>query len=135
MFIAHKFLFRSFLVTHSFQVVGHALIMRFAVRGNQPRLFKLVRTLDQDGIPIAETWRAVGAAFDKLGLTRPGYGLVRRVVRLERYRRRVRAETGAALRRAASGVAAGRAPARQLLGDLERIGWRKGLKFVPPCPP
>ena len=109
--------------------------MRFAVPGNDPLLVKLVRKLDREGVSIAETWRAVGRAANRLGLRRPGYGLVRQLVRLERYRRRVRAETVAALTRAASGVAAGRAPARQLLGELERIGWRKGLTFDPQWPP
>ena len=84
---------------------------------------------------MAETWRIVGDRANGLGLRRPGYGLVRQLVRLERFRRRVRAETIAALKRAASGVAAGRAPARQLLADLERIGWRKGLVFDPHAPP
>ena len=84
---------------------------------------------------MAETWRTVGAGANRLGLTRPGYGLVRKLVRLERMRRLVRAETIAALKTAASGLAAGRVPVRQLLGELERIGWRKGAVFDPHQPP
>jgi len=109
--------------------------MHFAVPGNDPLLVQLVRRLDRDGVSIAETWRAVGAGANSFGQRRPGYGLVRQLVRLERYRRRVRAETVAALKRAASRVAAGRAPARQLLGELERIGWQKRLTFDPQSPP
>jgi hypothetical protein len=105
--------------------------MRFAVPGNDQRLADLVRLLDRDGVPIAETWRAVGAGANRLGLRRPGYGLMRKLVRLERLRRRVRAETVAALRRAASGFAAGRIPIPQLLDELEQIGWRPGLGFDP----
>ena len=84
---------------------------------------------------MAETWRIVGDRANRLGLRRPGYGLVRQLVRLERFRRRVRAETIAALRKAASGFAAGRVPVRPLLADLERIGWRRGLVFDPTPPP
>ncbi|MBA3244876.1 MAG: hypothetical protein H0T61_06825 [Actinobacteria bacterium] len=109
--------------------------MRFAVPGNDPRLVGLVRRLDRDGVSMAETWRAVGAGANRLGLRRPGYGLVRQLVRLERFRRRVRNETIAALKKAASGFAAGRAPFRPLLADLERIGWRTGLVFDPHEPP
>ena len=109
--------------------------MRFAVPGNDPLLFRLVRKLDRDGVSIAETWRAVGAGANRLGLRRPGYGLVRQLVHLERYWRRIRAETVKALTRAASAVAAGRGPARQHLAKLERIGWQKGLTFDPQWPP
>ena len=109
--------------------------MRFAVPGNDPRLADLVRLLDHDNVPIAETWRAVGAGANRLGLMRPGYGLVRQLVRLERFRRLVRAETIAALKKAASGIAAGRVPVRPLLADLERIDWRRGVVFDAHKPP
>ena len=109
--------------------------MRFAVPGNDPRLADLVRLFDRESIPIAETWRAVGAGAERLGLRRPGYGLVRQLVRLERFRRLVRAETIAAVKKAASGVAAGRVPVRPLFADLERIGWRRGLVFDAHKPP
>ena len=83
-------------------------------------------------------WRRRGgrsARANRLGLRRPGYGLVHRLARLERFRRRIRAETIAALKKAASGIAAGWVPVRPLLADLERIGWRRGLVFDPLEPP
>ena len=64
------------------------------------RIQVLVATLDDGDIPFAETWRRVGEAADRLGLTRPGYHLVRILVRAERLRRRARTE----VRQAALGV-------------------------------
>jgi hypothetical protein len=109
--------------------------MRFAVAANDSRLVDLVRLLDRDEVPMAQTWRAVGAGADRLGLRRPGYGLIRRLVRLERRRREVRTKTIDALKTAASGFAAGRAPFRELIDDLERIGWRRGFVFNQHKPP
>ena len=109
--------------------------MRSAVAANDSRLVDLVRLLDRDGVSVAQTWRAVGEGAERLGLWRPGYGLVRRLVRLERRRREVRAQTIEALKSAASGIAAGRAPFRELIDDLERIGWRRGLVFIEHKPP
>ena len=109
--------------------------MRFAVAVNDPRLVDLVRLLDRDGVPVAQTWRAVGEGAERLGLWRPGYGLARKLVRLERWRRQIRAATVAAIKAAVSGVAAGRAPVRTLIDDLERIGWRRGLVFNEHKPP
>jgi hypothetical protein len=76
--------------------------MRFAVTGGDPRFHALVVALDQDGTPVAETWRAVGEAAWELGLPRPGYHMIRVLVR------RVRAlrEGRAAARRAALEVLA-----------------------------
>ena len=109
--------------------------MRFTVAPNDSRLVDLVRLLDRDGVPIAQTWRAVGEGAERLALMRPGYGLVRRLVRLERRRREIRAQTIQALKTAASGFAAGRVPVRRLIDDLERIGWRRGLVFNEHKPP
>ena len=109
--------------------------MRFAVVGNDPRLVDLVRLLDREGVPVAQTWRAVGEGAERLGLWRPGYGLLRKLVRLERRRRQLRAATVKALKTAASGLAAGRAPFRTLLDDLEQIGWRRGLVLNEHKPP
>jgi len=109
--------------------------MRYAVAGNDSRLVDLVRLLDREQVPAAQTWRAVGAGAERLGLRRPGYGLVRQLVRIERRRRQIRAETIEALKTAASGFAAGRAPFRTLIDDLERIGWRRGLVFNEHKPP
>jgi hypothetical protein len=62
--------------------------MRFAVAAYDRRLRGLVIALDRDGAPVAATWRAVGAAADRLGLRRPSYYTVRRLVILERLRER-----------------------------------------------
>jgi hypothetical protein len=62
--------------------------MRFAVAAYDRRLRGLVVALDRDGAPVAATWRAVGAAADRLGLRRPSYYTVRRLVILERLRER-----------------------------------------------
>lgn len=109
--------------------------MHFAVAANDSRLADLVRLLDQDEVPVAQTWRAVGEGAERLGLRRPGYGLVRQLVRLERRRRQIRAQTIEALKTAASGFAAGRVPVRKLIDDLERIGWQRGLVFNEHKPP
>jgi hypothetical protein len=109
--------------------------VRFAVAANDSRLVDLVRLLDRDEVPVAQTWRAVGEATERLELRRPGYGLVRRLVRLERLRRELRAQTIEALKTAASGFAAGRVPVRKLIDDLERIGWGRGLVFNEHKPP
>ena len=109
--------------------------MRFAVPPNDSRLVDLVRLLDRDAVPIAQTWRSVGEGAERLGLRRPGYGLVRQLVRIERRRREIRAATIEALKTAASGFAAGRAPFRELIGDLESIGWQRGLVFNEHTPP
>ncbi len=66
---------------------------------------------------------------------RPGYGLIRELVRLERRRRELRAQTIEVLKTAASGFAAGRAPFRPLLDDLERIRCRRALVFDEHKPP
>ena len=71
--------------------------MRFAVPADDPRLEALVVALDDERGPMAQTWRAVGDAAWALGLRRPGYHLVRRMVRRMR---RVR-EARDRLRRAA----------------------------------
>lgn len=40
--------------------------------------------LDDPRLPIAETWRRVGLLADRLGITRPSYEQVRRLVRRSR---------------------------------------------------
>lgn len=59
---------------------------------------------------MGETCRQVGAAAERLGLTRPSYQHVRRLVRIERRRRELEAAGRAVLGRAASTLAAGRVP-------------------------
>ena len=76
--------------------------MRFAVPGSDPRLHALVVALDQQGTPMAQTWRAVGEAAWELGLPRPGYHVVRVLVQRVRMLREARD----ALRRAALQVLA-----------------------------
>jgi hypothetical protein len=58
--------------------------MRFAVSGADPRFHALVVALDEKGTPMAETWRAVGEAAWELGLPRPGYHMIRVLVRRAR---------------------------------------------------
>src|SRR5687768_6123269 len=74
--------------------------MRFALSPQDVRVQVLVATLDEAEAPFAQTWRLVGEAADRLGLTRPGYHLVRILARAERVRRRARTD----VRKAALGV-------------------------------
>jgi len=67
--------------------------MRFAISRQGQTLRDLVGAFDEDDVPIAETWRAVGEAAWKLGLCRPGYHVVRELVRAERARRDARMAT------------------------------------------
>jgi hypothetical protein len=107
--------------------------MRFAVP-HDSRLSDLVRLLDEDGVPVAQTWRAVGEGAERLGLRRPGYGLVRRLVRVERHRRQVRAQVISVLKDAATAFAAGRVPLG-MIDDLARAGWERALVFNEHKPP
>jgi hypothetical protein len=84
--------------------------VRFAVPCNHRRLGRLVRELDRDDVPYAETWRRVGAAGQRFGDRRPSYGHVRRLARIERARRALHARRAAVLVSAASTMAAGRMP-------------------------
>ena len=68
---------------------------------------------------IAQTWRAVGRAAKRLGMERPSYQHVRRLVRIERRRRQLEARGRAVLGRAATTLAAGRVPSAVLV--LERL--------------
>ena len=85
--------------------------MRFASsRSTRPRLRELVAAFDEDDLPAAATWRLVSEAAASVGLPRPSYPHVRRLVIAERRRRRARAELRDVLKEAASTIAAGRAP-------------------------
>jgi hypothetical protein len=84
--------------------------MRSAISANDPRISALVAALDEDGMPAAETCRRVGAAAEEIGLIRPSYQHVRRVVQVERRRRELRAEARKVLTGAVSTSAAGLAP-------------------------
>ena len=100
--------------------------MRFALSPNDPRIAVLVVELDEDDIPMAATWRKVGAAAERLGLRRPSYGHVRRLVRIERRRRQLEARGRAVLGRAATTLAAGRVPSAVLV--LERLRELRGVE-------
>jgi hypothetical protein len=70
--------------------------VRFHVSPLDPQLHALVVALDQDDVPVAATWRAVGEAASELGLRRPSYYTVRNLVRAERARRAARTAVRAA---------------------------------------
>ena len=93
--------------------------MRFAISPNDPRVAALVAELDSPEEPMAQTWRRVGAAAERLGIKRPSYQHVRRLVRIERRRRRLEAAGRAVLGRTATTLAAGRVPSAVLV--LERL--------------
>ena len=85
--------------------------MRFASsRASRPRLRELVAALDEEDAPAAETWRLVSETAANLGLPRPSYPHVRRLVLDERRRRRARAELRDVVKEAASTFAGGRVP-------------------------
>jgi hypothetical protein len=85
--------------------------MRFASsRASRPRLRELVAALDEEDAPAAETWRLVSETAANLGLPRPSYPHVRRLVLDERRRRRARAELRDVVKEAANTFAGGRVP-------------------------
>ena len=93
--------------------------MQFAVSPNDPRLVELVAILDRDDVSAAETWREVGRALARIGLSKPSYHHVLRLVRIERRRRALRAEAREVVADAAGRFAAGRAP--NVVWTLARI--------------
>jgi hypothetical protein len=60
-----------------------------------PRLIAQLERLDDERVPVAEVYRRVGEAADRLGLTRPSYERVRELVRDARRRRRFAAPSTA----------------------------------------
>ncbi|HMB17721.1 MAG TPA: hypothetical protein VKO41_00265 [Gaiellaceae bacterium] len=54
------------------------------------RLYKRLVKLDDPNVPIAETYRRVGAEAERLGFTRPSYERIRVLVQQERRWRRSR---------------------------------------------
>jgi hypothetical protein len=93
--------------------------VRFAIPPNDPRIAVLVAAADVDEMPAAEVWRRVGRAAERVGIRRPSYGHVRRLVRIERRRRELEREGRAVIGRAAVTLAAGRVPSAVLV--LERL--------------
>ena len=79
----------------------------------------LVSALDADGVPMAETWRAVGRAAERVGLRRPSYQHVRRLVRIERRRRELERQGREVWGDVARTLAAGRVPSAVFV--LERL--------------
>ena len=74
---------------------------------DRQRVRDLAVALDRDGEPVAATWRRVGETAAKLGIPRPSYPHIRRVVLAERRRR---SEVREVLLEVASTFAAGRVP-------------------------
>ena len=102
--------------------------MRFAISPNDPRIAVLVTELDESDVPMAETWRQVSSAAERLGMRRPSYQHVRRLVRIERRRRRLEAAGREVLGRAATTLAAGRVPsAVHVLERLRELKSREEL--------
>lgn len=88
----------------------------------------LVTELDDATRPVAETWRQVAGTAERLGMLRPSYQHVRRLVRIERRRRQLEAAGREVLGRAATTLAAGRVPSAVLvLERLRELEGREGL--------
>jgi hypothetical protein len=79
-------------------------VLRFAPRYDE-RLLEALRVLDDRRVPVAEVCRRVGREAERLGLPRPSYAHVRRLVRAERERQDAERERRAALRELAADVA------------------------------
>jgi hypothetical protein len=65
--------------------------VRFSPRLDS-RLIDAIRTADVERMAIADVWRDVGVTAERLGLCRPGYHAVLRLVLEERRRRAARRE-------------------------------------------
>ena len=104
--------------------------MDFAIPPNDPRIAVLVAAADVDEVPAAEVWRRVGLAAQRVGLQRPSYGHVRRLVLIERRRRELEREGRAILGDYATTLVAGRVPSAILvLERLQELERRKELVF------
>src|SRR5215207_6180530 len=85
--------------------------MRFASsRSSRPRLRELVAALHEDDAPTAATWRLVSETAVNVGLLRPSYPHIRRLVHDESRRRRARAHVRDIVREAAHTAASGPVP-------------------------
>ena len=74
------------------------LVLRFAPRYDD-RLFEILALLDDPSLPIAEVCRRVGDAGERIGLIRPSYVHLRRLILLERARADAARERRAEVRR------------------------------------
>ncbi len=93
--------------------------MRFAISANDPRLVQLVAHFDRDDQSAAETWRQVSVAVERVGLRRPSYQHVRRLVRVERRLQELRAQQRDVWKDAATRNAAGLVPS--VVWTLNRV--------------
>ena len=110
--------------------------MRCAISPNDRFIADLVRALDRDEQPAAETWRLVAAAAERLELSRPSYGHVRRLVRIERALRRLRGEAQAVLTDAGVALLAGRVPpVLRVIDEVTEILEREELVLQEHKPP
>jgi hypothetical protein len=110
--------------------------MRCAISPNDRRIADLVRALDREEQSAAESWRLVATAAEQLGLRRPSYGHVRRLVRVERALRRLRAEARAILTDAGLALLAGRVPpVLRVIDEVTEILEREELVLQEHKPP
>jgi hypothetical protein len=93
--------------------------VRFAISPNDPRLVQLVAHFDRADHSAAETWRQVSLAAERVGLRRPSYQHVRRLVRIERRLLELRAQRREAWSDAAARNAAGLVPS--VVWSLSRV--------------
>lgn len=105
-----------------------AASVRCAISPNDLRILELVRALDDEDQPAAETWRLVSDAAERLGLRRPSYGHVRRLVRVERALRRLQVEARDVLTDAGVALLAGRVPpVLRVIDEVTEIRRREEL--------
>jgi hypothetical protein len=84
--------------------------VRFAISPNDLRLVQLVAHFDRPDHSAAETWRQVSLAAERVGLNRPSYQHIRRLVRIERRLQELRAQRREVWSDAAARNAAGLVP-------------------------
>jgi hypothetical protein len=94
--------------------------VRCAISPNDPRVAVLVAALDVDDAPVAETWRQVAAAAERVGMRRPSYQHVRRLTRIERRRRELERQGREVWGKVATTMAAGSVPSAQLVFEAVR---------------
>jgi hypothetical protein len=87
---SHKALFRHESLTDPYVLERQTSSMPDAAPRYHPKLLELIAALDDSAQPIAETWRRAGKAAEELGLSRPSYVHVRRIVVAERAAKRRR---------------------------------------------
>jgi len=93
--------------------------VRFAISANDLRLVQLVAHFDRSDHSAAETWRQVSLAAERVGMRRPSYQHVRRLVRVERRLQELRAQQREVWKDAATRSAAGLVPS--VVWTLNRV--------------